>query len=232
MLSELSSVIIREIILRFDDYQSILNFKIINKRFFKFINNDTVIQRYYLKLRYNVVVKDNNLLKIIKLLDFKLCSEFIEQYSNAGIFEAFTNPINENFILSAELEEHDIHYIISSENNKNVDDILKNKKANFEKMQFFSNIGLDDNRYMVTENILKNEMLNCKQSFLFSQGYFLLHSNILFSCSNIINELRDIKERTISVKCKNGKIFIIERLPEQFNEKIVSKLESMVLSMF
>ena len=51
MLSELSLVIIREIILRFDEYKSIINLKLTNKRLFKFIKDDIVVQRYNLIIK-------------------------------------------------------------------------------------------------------------------------------------------------------------------------------------
>ena len=97
MLSGLSSIIIREIILRFDDYQSIINFKMINKRFFKFIEYDIVIQRYYLLLKYNLILKDEDLFKYIKLLDSKCYSKLINQ--NLEIKNTFfVNPTDDTFI--------------------------------------------------------------------------------------------------------------------------------------
>ena len=61
MLCDLSSIILREIIIRFDEYESILNIRMVNKRLFRFIKDDIVIKRFYLKLRYNLTVNDEYL---------------------------------------------------------------------------------------------------------------------------------------------------------------------------
>ena len=100
MLSDLSSIILREIILRIINYESITNLKLTNKRLFKFINDDIVIKRYYLKLRYNLILNDEDLLKYIKLLDSKIYSKFIQQrIFDKNKYCMFVNPQNDNFIL-------------------------------------------------------------------------------------------------------------------------------------
>ena len=99
MFSDLSSIILREIILRFDVYESIINFKLINKRLFKFIEHDIVIQRYYLKLRYNLIINDEDLFEYTKLLNSKSYSKFIKQRTfDKTKYCVFVNPKTDNFI--------------------------------------------------------------------------------------------------------------------------------------
>ena len=75
------------------------NLKFVNKRLFKFINDDIVVQRYYLKLRYNLILNDENLFEYTKLLNSKPHPKFIKQ----RIFDktkycTFVNPKTDNFI--------------------------------------------------------------------------------------------------------------------------------------
>lgn len=99
MFSEISSIILREIIINFDDYESIINLKLTNKRLFKFINNDIVVMRYYLKLRYKLIINDNDLFKYIKLLDSKVYSKFIsKRVENKKECFLFVNPENDTFV--------------------------------------------------------------------------------------------------------------------------------------
>ena len=102
MLSELSSIILREIILRFDEYQSILNFKLINKRIFKFINNDIIIQEHYLKLKYLLKIsRSTDLPKLIKILDSKSYNEIIgHKLINNVINAVFFNSHDQSFIIN------------------------------------------------------------------------------------------------------------------------------------
>ena len=79
MLSDLSSVILREIIITINEYESIINLKLLNKRIFKFINDDVVVKRYYLKLKYNFTIDDKELFNYIKFLEDKCYSKFVKR---------------------------------------------------------------------------------------------------------------------------------------------------------
>ena len=71
-----------------------MNLRLVNKILFKYINDDIVIQRYYLKLKYNIIIKDGDLFKYIKLLDSKSYSRFIKQRNfdkNRPFFISKTN---------------------------------------------------------------------------------------------------------------------------------------------
>ena len=147
MLSELSLIIIREIILRFNEYQSILKFKLTNKRLFKFIEYDIVVQRYYLKLKYNLIINDEDLFKYIKLLDSKFyskCLTYFESFKRKNMI--FVNPCNDHFIVFMERSKNSFSLVISKDNA-----II----------------------YKITNSILENNIETLKET-LFAEGYLLL----------------------------------------------------------
>ena len=95
LLSEIPSIILREIILTIINYESIMDLKLTNKRLFNFINCDIVIQRYYLKLKYNLKINDNESFQKIKLLDSKFI--FNRTFNEKECF-LFANPTNDTFV--------------------------------------------------------------------------------------------------------------------------------------
>ena len=102
MLGELPFVIIREIIKRIIEYESIDNLIKLNKRFKNLIINDNVCQECYLKIRYPKLDtnSDNNPKELIIALNFRsYSSEFESGLKKEQNFAVFANPENDNFII-------------------------------------------------------------------------------------------------------------------------------------
>ena len=103
MLGDLSFVILREIIKRIDEYESIDNLKFLNKRLNNFILNDLPCQERYFSLRYpkiKINLDSYNLGTLINLLNSKKYSKFIETKIPTDEEElVFVNPQNDSFIV-------------------------------------------------------------------------------------------------------------------------------------
>ena len=218
MLSELSSIIIREIILIFNDYKSILNFKLINKRIFKFIEYDIVIQRYYLKLRYNLIINDKDLFKYIKLLDSKCYSECLTYFKVFGNESTIlVNPHNDNFIIC--VRESNVFIIIMSKDN-----VSKDK---------------------ITDSILENKIENFRE-ILFSEGYLLLdiHHGISFRSKrrNLGSttycklgfpwgfnfKMRNFRDHKDFEEIRNGINLFRHVYPNEFNRNILINIKNFI----
>lgn len=147
MLSNISLIILREIIITINDYNSIINLKLVNKRLFKLINNDVVIKRHYLKLKYNVTTDDDDLLN---LLESKIYSKFIKRgLPNTAVDSIFVNPFNDSFVLfSVVVFATDIFsWEYNPNNTKFVNIFLEKKKEQLEEILFSENyflLGYDD----------------------------------------------------------------------------------------
>lgn len=150
MLGELDLPILREFIFRISDYKSITNLRLINKRLFKFINNDLVVQKHYLKLRYNLNISINsNLLKLIRILNSKCYTKIVNQgHIITTINAVFVNPSNDSFILYSKTNGKFRHFIFP-EDTPTTDKIF---------------------------DIFSKRMVNLLEPTLISEGYVLLGS--------------------------------------------------------
>ena len=117
MLGDISFVILREIIKRIIEYESIDNLKLTNKRLNNFILNDLHCQEYYFSLRYpkiQINLDSYNLKELIKLLNSKKYSKFIETKIPLDYQDAvFVNPKNDSFIIISKdylTRHHDIKF--------------------------------------------------------------------------------------------------------------------------
>ena len=99
MLDELPFVIIREIIKRIIEYESIDNLMKLNKRFKNLIINDKVCQEHYLFIKYNLIIEKDHL-KLIRLLNSKSYSKYIRKESPKNDnFATFVRPKDDKFII-------------------------------------------------------------------------------------------------------------------------------------
>ena len=99
MLSDLPFIIIREIIKRIIEYESIDNLINLNKKLKFLIINDRVCQEHYLLLKYNLII-DKEHLKLIKLLNLKNYSKYIGKgFSSNNDFNIFVRPKDDKFII-------------------------------------------------------------------------------------------------------------------------------------
>ena len=82
MLGDLPFVIIKEIIKRINDYNSINNLINLNKRFKSLIINDNICQECYLKIRYpKLDVNSHDLKELINALNSRFyCSKFDSEF--------------------------------------------------------------------------------------------------------------------------------------------------------
>lgn len=205
MLGNISLVILREIINKIDDYQSIINLKLINKRIFKLINNDIVIQRYYLKLKYNLIINDEDLFSYIKLLDSKVYSKLIERRTfNKNRPFLLVNPKDDTFILiTSELDQRYFSYASVYSCQKVCNEI-----------------------YLFFRNCNKRSFDN----FVFSQGYITLNLNVSDFIRNkkscIFGATTDHTLYFLELTTSGGSI-IMRVSSETYNEKILSLLKEM-----
>ena len=204
MLSDLSSIVLREIILRFNEYESIINFKLINKRFFKFIKDDIVIKRYYLKLRYNLRINDEDLFEYIKLLNSKCYSKFIYQHTfDLSKHCAFVNPKNDTFITWKVYQG--VHCFGNF--------IIRCSKSLEEKL-----VSLFQNS--TEENIQNN---------LFLQGYITLNSEVfeLIQYGPKYGDYMSLSRDSFSVQnFPQIKEILVEAVSRNFDENILSDLKT------
>ena len=103
MLGDISFVILREIIKRIIECESIDNLRFLNKRLNNFILNDLPCQERYFLLRYPKILLNldsYNLGTLIKLLNSKKYSKFIETKIPLDKKETlFVNPQDDSFIV-------------------------------------------------------------------------------------------------------------------------------------
>ena len=103
MLGELSFVIIREIIKRIIEYESIDNLRFLNKKLNSLITNDRICQKYYFSLRYPKIkwLSDSkDLGYLMKLLNFKKYSKYLELKFTSNKEELlFVRPHDDSFII-------------------------------------------------------------------------------------------------------------------------------------
>lgn len=106
MFNDTPQLILKKIILRMD-YKSTIILKILNKRLnylLTIITNNVIWQRQYLEFRYlnSKIHYSNNLklINLIKLLDFKCYSKFLESgFSKNDRLTIFVRPLNGSFIV-------------------------------------------------------------------------------------------------------------------------------------
>ena len=100
MLDKLSLVIIKEIIKRIIEYESIDNLIKLNKRFTNFIINDRICKERYLFIKYNLIVEKDHL-KLIRLLNSKSYSKYVRKGSSTNDnFATFVRPKDDKFIIA------------------------------------------------------------------------------------------------------------------------------------
>ena len=100
MLGEISFVIIREIIKRIVECESIDNLIKINKKFRNLIINDRVCQEHYLKIKYNLIM-DKNDLEAIRFLNSKSYSKYIGKgFVINNHFNIFVRPKDDKFVIT------------------------------------------------------------------------------------------------------------------------------------
>lgn len=141
MLNELPLLIIREIVLRFDDFNLLVLFKLLNKRLNNFITRDEICQTVYLKLKYRLKIDRSgqvkNLRFLINLLNSKKYSKFFKTgfvYDRKYI--VFVRPTDDSFIVfSIEETRSGLKYIFRTSAKYmtlNLIKLYKNKIRNFE----------------------------------------------------------------------------------------------------
>lgn len=205
MLCDLSLVILREIIVTIIDYESIINLKLTNKRIFNFINNDIVIQRYHLKLRYNLTIGDENLSKYIKLLDSKFYSKFIigKCYFDEENSCLLVDPENDNFLLWNVTLENDV---------QNSSIIIYCSEKIYDKLII----------------LFKTSIGECIEDVIFSQGFITLNSEI---SEFVKTNIHRIQERSFKFVLLLGPQTVpsisIKVLNESFNDKILTLIKEM-----
>lgn len=150
-MNKLPLLILRELIVSFDDYKLILIIKLLNKRFYNFINNDKVCQERYLKLKYDLEfnLNDNvNLSKLISVIDSKFYSHLLKRGLDSNFNKvAFINPYCDSVILLIDPHPENVFVIISSKNNLT--------------LNLLTDLISNNNRELIEKS-------------LFSEGYFIL----------------------------------------------------------
>ena len=217
MLSELSSIIIREIILRFNEYESIINFKLTNKRLFKFIEYDIVIQRYYLKLRYNLILKDEDILKYLHLLDSKCYSKYLTYFTSfKKEVTIFVNPHNDYFIICIKTEENNVPLLIMSKDNVSIDkitdSILENKIEIFKDTLVDEGYLLLDVKYVICFQSLPDRLL-CP--------YLIFKQDVRYKITDIDRHI-DLLEIRNEIKLTR------HVYSDEFNQTILEKIKLLI----
>lgn len=207
MLDKFPIPILRELFTRITDYESIINLKLINKRFFKFINDDIVIQRHYLKLKYNLTIDDENLFKYIKLLDSKCYSKFIKhRIFNEEENYLLVNPIKDTFIIwnFISIQDFMCKFVITCSENV-CDQLIDLVKGS------------------------PNQAIN---KILSDQGYITLNLNIIDFID--LSDSSDFMKNEVMIKCvffqehdseKPGLKAFVKVYGESFNQNIISVIK-------
>ena len=199
MINEFPFLILREFIIRITNYESITNLRLVNKRSFKFINDDLVIQKYYLKLRYNLKISRNtNFPKLIQLLDSKCYSKFIKQGYKINSTEAiFVNPSNDYFVFCTRNNGQVKHVLLLQ------DDPVARKIGNI----FLQN----------KEELLEESMC--------SEGYFLFdQTNSIFE--HIFTDVCGTRHGFQIMGPEIGTKICLRLYSETFNQRIITKLKT------
>ena len=150
MLGEISFVILREIIKRIIEFESIDNLIKLNKKFKKLIINDRVCQERYLFIKYNLIIEKDHL-ELIKNLNSKSYSRYIGKGSVINNdFNIFVRPKDDSFIIEYESYDDGSPRIF-----------------NF----------CADSMISIIKNILDKKIENYEE-ILISKGFYYLNANI------------------------------------------------------
>lgn len=200
MINEFPFPILREFIIRIIDYESITNLKLVNKSLYKFIKDDVIIQEYYLKLRYNLKFsRNNNLPKLIKILDSKFYSKLIKQgLTITWINAVFVNPSDDSFILYMKFST-ELKHVLLLENNPTA--------------------------YKIADILLQNKIESLEE-IMFTEGYFLLSCED-FIFKNICDVCGNIDQYKI-LQSRNGNKIALNFRDQTFNHRIIKKLKMMI----
>ena len=202
MLGDLSFIILREIIKRIVDHESIDNLTKLNKKFKNLITNDRVCQERYVSVRYpnlKIILNTKNLKIFLKPKFYlELLESEIKENQNSALF---IRPSDDSFIIYINFEYNDINITDFMTNDETIVNIAQEVKC--ESLQNIKNILFEKDFFLLNLNVTAY-IINCLFANPDSQGiiftkYFCENGKAIHLINKNFNQILSIIAKKIKI---------------------------------